>query len=129
MKKLIFPKFRKPGSWLALVNNLGKSIAEDRIYLGLAVAVFLLGLFSGYTAHAAVTPSQADWDAYAQLKPVKKMNYDKVYEEIEADVNRLSVKESQFAVNLPMQLEGPMKAMRGTEPAREKKPRRNARFR
>lgn len=130
VKKLSFnpnPKF------VALVQTqaefLKNNLMTDRKFLGLALAVFLIGLFSGYTANAAVTPSQEDWDAYAQLKPVKKMNYDKIYDEIEADVNRLSVKEERFAVNLPLQLGGPMKAMRGKKLKPLKKTRRNARYR
>lgn len=111
-------EFLKAGLW------------SNRKFLGLALAVFILGLFSGYTANAAVTPTQEDWDAYAQLKPVKKMNYDKVYDEIEADVNRLSAKEVQYAINLPLQLEGPLNAMDGKKKIKPKrKTRRNARYR
>ncbi len=128
-------KFKMKSKQLKLIvkrsEKIQKAFWDNRKFLGLALAVFFIGLFSGYTANAAVTPTQEDWDAYAQLKPVKKMNYDKVYESIEADVNRLTVKEEQFAVNLPLQLEGPMNAMEGKKrrTKRAKKVRKNSRYR
>ncbi len=120
--------FNPNAKFAALIEKRAKLLKNrswsNRKFLGLALMALFLGLLSGYTAKAAVTPTQEEWDAYAQLKPVKKMNYDKIYEEIEADVKRLSAKETQYAINLPLQLKEPMNAISGKKKIKRKKKKR-----
>lgn len=76
------------------------------------IAVFIIGFLAAYSANAAVSPpSQADWDAWNKLKPVKKFNYDKVYDEIDTDLAQLDGRAEMFAQNLPLQATGPMNAL------------------
>ena len=76
------------------------------------ITVFLVGFLAAYSANAEVAPpSQADWDAWAKLKPVKKFNYDRVYNEIDADLAQLDGRAEQFAQNLPLQATGPRNAL------------------
>ncbi len=78
----------------------------------MALAVFAIGFLTAYSARAEIAPpTQAEWEAYGKLKPVKKFNYDKVYNDIDSDLARLTVKEDQYAQNLPLQVTGPMHAI------------------
>ena len=76
------------------------------------VAVFLIGFLTAYSASAKeAPPSEADWAAWSQLKPAKKFDYNKVYNDIDSDLARLDGRAEQFAQNLPLQLSGPMHAI------------------
>lgn len=78
----------------------------------MALVVFAIGFLTAYSAGAATSPpSQADWEAWGKLKPVKKFDYDRVYNDIDADIAKISVREEHFAQNLPMQMTGPMHAV------------------
>lgn len=93
----------------AVVAKLVKISKQDLVW---AISVFTIGFLMAFTANAApAKPSQADWEAWGKLKPVKKFDYNKVYDSIDADLARLEVKESHFAQELPIQAAGPMHAI------------------
>lgn len=92
-----------------VAEKLARILKRDWV---LGTVVFLVGFLAAYSASAEVAPpSQADWEAWGKLKPVKKFDYNKVYDSIDADLARLEVKESQYAQNLPIQAKGPMNAI------------------
>lgn len=76
------------------------------------ITVFLIGFITAYSASAEVAPpTRAEWEAWGKLKPVKKFDYDKVYDDIDTDLARLDGRAERFAQNLPLQLSGPMHAI------------------
>lgn len=82
----------------------------------MALVVFAIGFLTAYSASAAQTPpSAADWEAWGKLKPVKKFDYEKVYDDIDGDLAQITAREDQFAQDLPIQLSGPMHAINKKE--------------